>query len=114
MTDTSSQYSMPVCTKVNSCERYSVKENVWHPLDPKYNLPYPLSHASVVVSENETFAVITGGLKGNTENKFKWTKVGVPSDEIIVFTKDSGFEAVHNFTLNKQRWNHVSILLINK
>ena len=107
-------HSMKVCTKLNYCERYSLKENVWHPMDDKYDLPYPLSHASVVVSENERFAVISGGLKGNTGNKFQWTKIGTPSDEIIVFTKDKGFNVFHNVTLNKKRWNHVSMMLINK
>ena len=113
--DPSSQsHCIKVCTKLNYCERYDLKDNCWHLMDPKYNLPYPLSHASVVVSEDETFAVITGGLKGNTGNKFEWTKIGTPSDEIIVFTKDSGFKVFHNFTLNKKRWGHVSMMLNNK
>ena len=102
-------FAIARCTKLKSCEQYNLKKQKWS--ESEYCLPYPLSHASVVVSDNETFAVISGGLKENSEGEFKWTKIGKPSDEIILFTKENGFEVIENALLQRKRWAHVSMML---
>lgn len=62
-----------------SCERYDVNNNKWYPV--AHSLPYPLHSASVMVSQDETFAVITGGI--TTGNKVL--------NGVIVFTEKDGF-----------------------
>lgn len=99
----------PVCTKLKCCEVYDLKKHRWS--QSKYCLPFPLSHASVVVEENEEFAVITGGLKDNTRDKFTWRKIGDLSDIVIIFTQNTGFKVLDEFKLNTKRWTHVSIRL---
>ena len=99
----------PVCTKLKCCEVYDLKKHRW--FQSKYCLPFPLSHASVVVEEKEEFAVITGGLKDNTKDKFTWRKKGDLSDIVIIFTENTGFQILDGFKLNKKRWMHVSIRL---
>ena len=61
------------------CERYDLSENRWSRCE--HVLPYPLRYASVIVSKDETFAVITGGKTGNDKC----------SSGIIIFTEDEGF-----------------------
>ena len=102
-------FGLPVCTKLKCCEVYDLKKQRW--FHCKYCLPFALSHASVVVEENEEFAVITGGLRDNTNNKFTWKKIGDLSDIVIMFTENMGFKVLDGFKLNKKRWMHVSIRL---
>ena len=80
------------------CERYDLIEHKWY--DSPHFLPYPLCYASVVVSEDETFAVITGGKKETH-----------PSNEIIIFTEEHGFRTSNKFLLRTKRFHHVSIKL---
>ena len=79
------------------CECNNIKENEWH--KHKYSLPCPLANASVVVSDDETFAVITGG----TTQWREWKRV-------IIFTEQTGFELMTRKLLNTKS-SHVSILL---
>ena len=62
-------------------------------------MPYSLKYASVIVTADETFAMITGGLKGDD----------TVSDKIISFTSDEGFELLQTLSLRYQRSNHASI-----
>ena len=99
---------MARCTTLNTCLMFSIKERSWTPCN--YTLPHPLSHASVFVSPDETFALITGGLKGDTNDLYNWEKVGQASDGIIFFTKENGF-VLFDEVLTKKRFSHVSMQL---
>ena len=101
--------SMARCTKLSTCLMFCTKERSWKPCI--HTLPHPLSHASVFVSPDETFALITGGLKGDTDYLFNWEKIGQPSDGIILFTKEKGFVIFDEAKLTTKRFSHVSIHL---
>ena len=77
------------------CERFSLKECKW--FDCEFSLPYDLWDTSVVVSADETFAVITGGSSGK-------------GNGVIIFTEQNGFELMTTKLLN-MRYDHASILL---
>ena len=87
--------------KALNCDKYSLKEQRWTTC--KHSLPYPLEHASVVVSSDESCAIITGGQKD-------WRKKCKPSNRIIVFEEETGFTLLDDKML-RRRSNHVSILL---
>ena len=101
--------SMTRCTKLSTCFTFNVGEKSWRKSD--YILPYPLSHASVSVSPDETFVVITGGLKGDTDYRFKSQKIGKPSNEIILFTKEKGFFLFEDIKLADTCYSHTCIPL---
>ena len=84
---------------LSSCERYNLNENTWSFCE--YSLPYPLYDASVVVSTDETFAIISGG----SSKKYKCT------NKIIIFEEDKGFKLLKDKML-RQRSNHVSIRIL--
>ena len=86
------------------CDRLNLKENTW--FSCKHSLPYPLDWASVVVSDDESFAVITGRRKAN----YVFRKRPCYSDSIIVFTEKEGFKVMPTGLLNK-RFAYVSILI---
>ena len=79
------------------CERYDLNENKWSRC--RHVLPYPLRYASAIVSEDETFAVITGGKTGNDKC----------SSGIIIFTENEGFTTSYNSFLRNKRFHHVSL-----
>ena len=100
------------CTKLRTCISFNLKEKSWEFCD--HMLPYPLSHASVFVSPDETFAMITGGLRGESfqqflQDPFKWERLGKPSNEIILFTKEKGFSIFEDTNLIKSRFSHTNI-----
>ena len=82
---------------LSSCERFDMVKNKWFTC--QHSLPYPLCDASVIVSDDETFAVITGGRKENHKL----------SDGCITFTEDGGFKHSKTYSLLSPRWRHVSI-----
>ena len=82
---------------LSCCERFSFKQNKWN--DCKHSLPYHLSCASVVVSNDESFAVITGGRSRNG-----------CCGGIIIFTEQDGFQLMSSQLLN-ERCHHLSIML---
>ena len=86
-----------------SCVYYDLVLKSWYTC--KYSMPYHMCGASVVVSADETFAIITGGKKVPGEPKERC------SDEIILFTEDDGFQVLRNCSLMRKRSSHVSILL---
>ena len=65
-----------------------------------HKLPYRLSYASVIVSDDETFAVIIGGKKDNNA-----------SSQIIIFTEQDGFQLSNKFLLKTDRFHHIAIKL---
>ena len=85
-------------TVVSCCERYSLTMNRWFPT--KYQLPYPLCNASVVVTSDELFAVITGGEDQNRK----------ATNKIIVFDEANGFKLLE-YTMQRRRSKHVSICI---
>ena len=80
------------------CEKYSLKDNKWDMMS--HQLPYPLNGASVVVSKDESFALIIGGRNNNK----------IVSNKVIVFTKECGFLEFSSFTLKSTRHGHVSLI----
>ena len=81
---------------LSSCEIYSIRDNLWCSdgryklmvqTDGRYELPYPLVNATVVVSNDETFSLIVGGWKQEAHGKIKTT-----ATEFIVFTLEDGFK----------------------
>ena len=82
---------------LSCCERFDLKKNKWFKCH--HLLPYRLYDASVVVSADETFAVITGGYNG-----------GRISDRIIIFTEQDGFKLMA-VNLLSERFGHISILI---
>ena len=86
-----------------SCVYYDLVLKSWYTC--KYSLPYHLCGASVVVSTDETFAIITGGKRDPGEPKERC------SDTIMLFTEDDGFQVSPNCSLMRKRSWHVSILI---
>ena len=84
---------------LTSCEKYNFKENRWSSCE--HSLPYPLADASVTVSLDETFAIITGGNN----------KTGMPTNGILLFEEESGFTLLGDKMVRK-RSNHVSIPIL--
>lgn len=91
---------------LSSCERYDIKENKW--FDSQHSLPYPISGASVSVSADERFSVITGGASqrsgGEQENVSFCSE-----DGILFFTEKHGFYSLPNTHLQYKREGHVSL-----
>ena len=107
--------------RILSCtERFDLTENKWYPCE--YSLPKPLHSASVAVSANESFALITGGVssyqKMTAVPQSKNQSTSSPSslqkqlitecDRIIAFDEDNGFQLLES-KLHYPRSNHVSI-----
>ena len=86
---------------ISGCERYDIKQNVW--LSFKHSLKFPLFRASVVVSADESFAIITGGKRGGEYRT-------VENKDIIIFTKQEGFQHQTKNSKNS-RMDHISIRL---
>ena len=63
---------------------YCIQTNTWS-VGPK--LPYPLSHASVIVHESEKFALVFGGICDGGAKLYPRT--------LISFTLENGFVAEH-------------------
>ena len=83
--------------RLSTCERYDLKEMKWYKC--QHSLPFALRLASVVVSTDESIAVITGGKKEDR----------IYSDKVIIFTEDKGFVIFKAFSLRSVRYGHVSI-----
>ena len=83
---------------LSCCELYDLNEKNW--FHCPYALPFPLCESSVVVSNDETYAVITGGKKG-----------AIRSGTIIVFTEEDGFQWLQKSYLESSRSGHVSIVI---
>jgi len=99
-----------------SCtERFDLTENKWYPC--KYSLPKPLHSASVAVSVDESFALITGGVSSyqketitqhnNNSSSFQ-KRLVTECDRIIAFDEVNGFQLLES-KLHYPRSNHVSI-----
>ena len=101
-------------------ERFDLTENKWYPCE--YSLPKPLHSASVAVSANENFALITGGVSSyqkltavpptnnqQTTSPSSFQKQLITEcDRIIAFDEDNGFQLLES-KLHYPRSNHVSI-----
>ena len=81
------------------CLRYDMEGNKW--FESPHSLPYPLRNASVFVSADESFAVITGGLAISA-------KYNAPKS-IIPFAEESGFQLLKNFSMRENRSHHVCV-----
>ena len=107
--------------RILSCtERFDLTENKWYPCE--YSLPKPLHSASVAVSANESFALITGGVSSyqkmtavpQNENQSTSSPSSLHKqlitecDRIIAFDEDNGFQLLES-KLHYPRSNHVSI-----
>lgn len=88
---------------LSCCERYDLEKNTWFKC--QHSLPFPLMSASVVVSADEAFALIVGGYK----YKDGKTQRSEMSNEILVFTKDTGFYKLENSLLRCPRANPLAI-----
>ena len=86
------------------CEKYNLKLKKWSLC--KHKLPFPLKHASIVVAQDESYAVITGGLIGESEEFDTF----IHSNWIIVFEEETGFTLLEDNML-RRRNNHVSIVI---
>ena len=74
------------------CEVYDILNDSWS-ISP-HNLPYHLYKASVIVNEDETYALIIGGLMRTAE----------ASESVIIFTEENGFEVFKDFSLYVGRY----------
>ena len=81
---------------LQSCEIYSIKDNLWCSdgryklgvqTEGRYELPYPLVNSTVVISNDEAFALILGGWRPQDNVK-------VAVREMIVFTLEEGFKSL--------------------
>ena len=84
-----------------SCEKYNLRTKKWSVC--RHTLPSQLNNASVVVAPDESYAVITGGIK-ERRKKFK------PSNSIMVFEEETGFTLLEDQML-RRRSDHVSIVI---
>ena len=104
-----------------SCtERFDLTDNKWYPC--QYSLPKPLHSASVAVSANESFALITGGVssyqkmttvpqnnnQSNSSPSSQQKQLITECDRIIAFDEENGFQLLES-KLHYPRSNHVSI-----
>ena len=104
-----------------SCtERFDLTDNKWYPC--QYSLPKPLHSASVAVSANESFALITGGVssyqkmttvpqnnnQSNSSPSSLQKQLITECDRIIAFDEENGFQLLES-KLHYPRSNHVSI-----
>ena len=92
---------------LSSCERFSLKECRW--FDCQHSLPYPLIRASVSVSADESFAVITGGMSYRNIDDYDDESM---LDKIVIFTEEKGFQCLGESSLLSARASHVSITLL--
>ena len=102
------QFSWMYPTEVKptvSCEKYNLRTKKWSIC--KHSLGSPLINASVVVSPDESFAVITGGLK--EINKYLTPNIK-PMNRIIIFEEETGFTKLGDRML-RRRSDHVSIVI---
>ena len=83
-------------------ERLCLKSKKWFRC--QHSLPYPLVFASVVVSDDEKFAVITGGIR--FEEFFGTQQT---SNGIIIFTEEDGFQSLKTAQLQVSRHRHLSL-----
>ena len=86
-----------------SCVYFDLALNAWYTF--KYSLPFPLCNASVVVSADERFAIITGGKVDPDDSEED------SINSIILFTEDEGFRILQNSSLINKRSSHVSIII---
>ena len=84
------------------CQRYDLLEKKWYKC--QHNLPFPLSNASVVVSTDESFAVIIGEYFFLSDEEMK-----TYSGKVIIFTEDRGFTIFEPFSLRSARDGQISI-----
>ena len=77
---------------LSSCERFDLKENRW--FNCPHELPSPLVYPSVIVSEDESFALITGGCYNEIIQSpdSAYMRKCHTSDAIIIFTEKDGFK----------------------
>ena len=101
------------------CEKYNLKTKKWSIC--KHSLGSPLINASVVVSPDESFAVITGGLKERSLSSYLDLKYNLksiesndikmkPTNSIIIFEEETGFTKLDDRML-RRRSDHVSIVI---
>lgn len=112
------------------CEKYNLKTKRWSIC--KHSLDSPLINASVVVSPDESFAVITGGLKERKKylNEKKLSQLNIsqlneyqmnisiesneikmkPMNRIIIFEEETGFTKLDDRML-RRRSDHISIVI---
>ena len=64
------------------------------------HLPYPLASASVTTNNSQSLAIITGG-------EAYWN--GWASDQVIIYTNQTGFYVLENFSMNTRRYGHISL-----
>ena len=88
---------------LTSCVYFDLVLKNWFTFN--HSLPYALANASVVVSKDETFAIITGGRVNPDSPEEKY------SDDVILFTQDSGFHVLEISKSITKRAFHVSIAL---
>ena len=81
------------------CEVYDIDKDSWS--ISQHCLPYHLYKAAVIVNEDETYALIIGGLKRTAE----------ASEKVILFTEGNGFEVFNKFSLHHKRYGHVLLSL---
>ena len=82
-------------------DKYNLNEHRW--MKCEHTLHYPLEHASVVVSSDQSCAIFTGGQNN-------WKKRGKAGDRIIIFEEETGFTLLEEKML-KRRSNDVSIIM---
>ena len=107
--------------RILSCtERFDLTDHKWYPSE--YSLPKPLHSASVAISANDGFALITGGVSSyqkitnvpqNTTNLTSspsslHKQLITECDRIIAFDEENGFQLLES-KLHYPRSNHVSI-----
>ena len=93
---------------LSSCERFSIRNDTknkrWFEMD-RYKLPFPLVNANVIVSSDETFALVIGGwtaseVEEDYQIHVQRIRAGVPvkkfkrrlSEKILMFTIENGFK----------------------
>ena len=92
-------------TAAFNIEKYNLKRKEWSIC--RHKLPLPLKDASIVVSQDESYAVITGGFIGENGFTEYWNILTI---WIIVFEEETGFTLLKDQML-RRRNNHVSIAI---
>ena len=67
------------------CERYDVHTNQW--TKTSYDMPYPLSEASVVVGKGENYAIVIGGRITNKNDRIVGARNCHDTLFVVVYSK---------------------------
>ena len=90
-----------------SCERYDPNAHEWN--TSTHQLPFPVTNASVLVDEEENFALITGGYHRSISHGHFQMQPRNKNNNVIIYTEKDGFVIFNNCPLEKLNKPHIAV-----